>query len=100
MAGLVQWPSGKASDRTRLLEFNSRLNTFSIISFVARFLFPSYTTIPVGICVSFVGFIFFRFFFSVSVKVLPVTLLLSGVFVRYRVFCAYFLRIERVVGNA
>ena len=38
-------------------------------------------------------------FFSVSVKVLPVTPLLSGVFV-HRAFCAYFLRIERVVGNA
>ena len=43
-------------------------------------------------------FLFF-FFFSVSVKVLPVTPLLSGVFV-HRAFCAYFLRIERVVGNA
>ena len=39
---------------------------------------------------------FFFFFFSVSVKVLPVTPLVSGVFV-YRAFCAYFLRIERVV---
>ena len=37
--------------------------------------------------------------FSVSVKVLPVTPLLSGVFA-HRAFCAYFLRIERVVGNA
>ena len=37
--------------------------------------------------------------FSVSVKVLPVTPLLSGVFV-HRAFYAYFLRIERVVGNA
>ena len=57
---------------------------------------------PVGICVSFVGliiFIFFRFFFFVSVKVLPVTPLLSGVFV-HTAFCAYFLRIERVVRNA
>ena len=32
-------------------------------------------------------------FFSVSVKVLPVTPLLSGVFVR-RVCCAYFVRFE------
>ena len=39
------------------------------------------------------------FVFSVSVKVLPVTPLLSTVFV-HRAFCAYFLRIERVVGNA
>ena len=45
------------------------------------------------------SFIFFPFFFSVSVKVLPVTPLLSGVFV-HRALCAYFLRIERVVGNA
>ena len=36
------------------------------------------------------------FLFSVSVKVLPVTPLLSGVFV-HRAFCSYFLRIERVV---
>ena len=35
-------------------------------------------------------------FFSVSVKVLPVTPLVSGVVVD-RAFCAYFLRIERVV---
>ena len=35
-------------------------------------------------------------FFSVSVKVLPVTPLVSGVFV-HRAFCAYFRRIERVV---
>ena len=32
-----------------------------------------------------------------SVKVLPVTPLLSGVFL-HTAFCAYFLRIERVVG--
>ena len=43
--------------------------------------------------------LFIFLFFSVSVKVLPVTPLLSGVFV-HRAFCAYFLRIERVVGNA
>ena len=45
----------------------------------------------------FVGFFIFRFlfllFFSVSGKVLPVTPLLSGVFV-HRVFCAYFVRFE------
>ena len=50
---------------------------------------------PVEVCVDFVVFLFF----SVSVKVLPVTPLLSGGFV-HRAFCAYFLRIERVVGNA
>ena len=46
---------------------------------------------PVGISVSFRGF--FLLFFSVSGKVLPVTPLLSGVFV-HRVFCAYFVRFE------
>ena len=44
---------------------------------------------------SFFSFFFF-FFFFVSVKVLPVTPLVSGVFV-HRAFCEYFLRIERVV---
>ena len=41
-------------------------------------------------------FYLFYFFFPVSVKVLPVAPLLSGDFV-HRAFCAYFLRIERVV---
>ena len=49
---------------------------------------------PVEVCVDFVVFLFF----SVSVKVLPATPLLSGGFV-HRAFCVYFLRIERVVGN-
>ena len=49
--------------------------------------------IPVGKCVAFVRY--FLFFF-VSVKVLPVTPPLSGVFV-HRAFCSYFLRIEKVV---
>ena len=40
----------------------------------------------------------FFFFSSVSVKVLPVTPLVSGIFV-HRAFCAYFLRIERVVDT-
>ena len=45
------------------------------------------------------SFFYFSFlFFSLSVKVLPVTPLLSGVFV-HRAFFVYFLRIERVVGN-
>ena len=54
---------------------------------------------PVGMCVSFRGFFYFSFsflfffFFSVSGNVLPVTPLLSGVFV-HRVFCAYFVRFE------
>ena len=42
------------------------------------------------------GKLFFLVFFSVSVKVSPVTPLVSGVFV-HRALCAYFLRIERVV---
>ena len=46
------------------------------------------------VCSFFIYFIYF--FFSVSVKVLPVTPLLNGVFA-HRAFCAYFLRIERVV---
>ena len=46
--------------------------------------------IPVGEWVDF------SVLFSVSVKVLPVTPLVSGVFV-HRACCAYFLRIERVV---
>ena len=54
---------------------------------------------PVGICVSFVGFIYLFIYFFVLVKGLPVTPLLSGVFV-HRAFCVYVLRIERVVGNA
>ena len=74
---------------------------------------------PVEVCVDFVVFYWvaygkprrglrlvclfyffnFFFFFSVSVKVLPVTPLVSGVFV-HRAFCAYFLRIERVSGTA
>ena len=52
---------------------------------------------PVGICVSFRGFCNFSFsfflFFSLSGKVLPVTPLLSGVFV-HRVISAYFVRFE------
>ena len=44
---------------------------------------------------SFCNFYFYWFFFSVTVKVLPVTPLLSGVFV-HRVFVAYFVRIEGV----
>ena len=48
---------------------------------------------PVGMCVSLVGFIFFVF---LSVKS---CLSASGVFV-HRAFCAYFLGIERLMGNA
>ena len=38
-------------------------------------------------------FVFFLFFFSMSGKVLPISPLLSGVFV-YKVFCAYFVSFE------
>ena len=48
----------------------------------------------VGKWVGFVCFLFFLFF-SVSVKVLPVTPLLSGIFA-HRASCSYFLRIEKV----
>ena len=51
--------------------------------------------IPVGKLVDFPFYLFY-FFFPVSVKVLPVIPLVSGVLV-HRAFCAYFLRIERVV---
>ena len=44
--------------------------------------------IPVGKWI-----IYLWFFFSVSVKDLPVTPMLCGVFV-HRVFCAYFVRFE------
>ena len=47
----------------------------------------------------FILLIQFFLFFSVSVKVLPVTPLLSGVFV-HRVFCSYFVWFEEVGGNA
>ena len=57
------------------------------------FLLGCRMAIPVGKWVDF------SVLFSVSVKVLPVTPLLSGVFV-HKAFCVYFLRIERVVGNA
>ena len=49
--------------------------------------------IPVGKCLAFVRCFFL--FSSLSVKVLPVTPLVSGGV--HRAFCAYFLRIERVV---
>ena len=45
--------------------------------------------------ISMFYFILFYFILFVLVKVLPVTPLLSGVFV-HRVFCAYFVRFEGV----
>ena len=54
------------------------------------------TGLPYGNPSRKMGGICWVFFFSVSVKVLPVTPLLSGVFV-HRAFCSYFRKIERVV---
>ena len=48
------------------------------------------------VCLLYYFSFFSFFFFSVSVKVLPVTALVSGVLV-HRAICAYLLRIERVV---
>ena len=74
----------------------SLLNQFSM-----TFYWVASMAIPVKKWVIFGRFLFFLFlffflFFFVSVKVLSVTPLLSGVFVD-RAFCAYFLRMERVV---
>ena len=79
------------------------VSNFSVISFrwlltvdyEIAFYWVASMAIPVGKYVSLVCFLF-SFFFSVWIKVLPVRPLLSGVFV-HRAFCAYFLRIERVV---
>ena len=65
-----------------------------VLVYHLAFLLGCGMAIPVGKWVDFSVLLF-----SVSVKVLPVTPLLSGVFV-HRAFCVYFLRIERVVGNA
>ena len=59
------------------------------VSLYFLFIFITGLPNPVGISVSFRGF----FFYFLSGKVLPVTPLLSGVFV-HRVFCAYFVRFE------
>ena len=64
------------------------------ICWVFFFLLGCRVAIPVGKWVDFS--VLFLFSFSVSVKVLPVIPLVSGVFV-HRAFYAYFLRIERVV---
>ena len=68
---------------------------FSLLEAVQEF----FTGLPYGKPSRKIGrfpFFFFLVFFSVSVKVLPVTPLVSGVFV-HRAFCAYFPGIERVV---
>ena len=62
---------------------------------IIRELFTGNPSRKVG---KFLCFLFF-FFFSVSLRVLPVTPLLSGVFM-HRSFCACFLRIERVVEHS
>ena len=80
------------------------LNIDNLASITQRSPVKLITGLPMGkpsrglrfVCLfSFFSF-FLVFFFSVSVKVLPVTTLVSGVFV-HRAFCSYFLRIERVV---
>ena len=66
------------------------------LAFISCFFVVTVLPDPVGIWVSFRGFfilLFLSLFFSVSGKVLPVTPLLSGVFV-HTVFCAYFVRFE------
>ena len=82
--------------------FHSSLYQRSIVSMIDDLNLHLLTGLPnpVGIWVSFrVSFIFiFYFIFSVSGKFLPVTPLLSGVFV-HRVFCAYFVRFEGGWGN-
>ena len=55
-----------------------------------------FTGLPYGNPSRKMGRLLIFFLFSVLVKVLPVTPLVSGVFV-HRALCAYFLRIERVV---
>ena len=77
---------------------NRQTQSESVFNFVVFFFF-FFTGLPYGKPSRKLGrfpFFFFSVFFSVSVKVLPVTPLVSGVFV-HRAFCAYFLRIERVV---
>ena len=87
----VPFVQGARSRFTYDVQFFCYAKIASLCYWVARM------AIPVGKWVGFVRFIIFLI--SVSVKVLPVIPLLSGVFV-HRAFCAYFLRIERVVGNA
>ena len=94
----------------------SRNNVHAVTNKALDFYWVARMANPVEVCVYFYwvakpsrnlslisSFFYFSFsfflFFSVSVKVLPVTPLLSGVFV-HRAFYAYFLRIQRVVGNA
>ena len=66
-----------------------------LVSYISLFVF---TGLPYGNPSRKVGGVclVLFFFFSVSVKVLPLTPLLSGIFV-HRALCPYFLRIERIV---
>ena len=73
------------------------LHTAPFKCLCAQLLLGCRMAIPVGNWVDFS--VLFFLFFSVSVKVLPVTPVLSSVFV-HRALVHVFLMIERVVGNA
>ena len=81
------------------MEFDPKMELFtgSRVLRILRHSFYHYWVAKPSRNLGFISWVFLLF--SVSVKVLPVTPLLSGGFV-HRAFCAYFLRIERVVGNA
>ena len=68
---------------------------------MSRFPFSFYWVAKPSRNLGFISWVFLLFllFFSVSGKVLPVTPLLSGVFV-HRVLCAYFVRFQGAGGNA
>ena len=73
---------------------NKRMGKILINSFAGM---DSFSVFRVGLFFLIMGnispYFYFILFFSVSVKVLPVTPLLSGVFV-HGVFCPYFVRFE------
>ena len=75
------------------IQIHFQLYTFDI-SGIASVLFPSLLGCRRQTqSRSVFDFVVFSLFFSVSGKVLPISPLLSGVFV-YRVFCAYFVSFE------
>ena len=79
--------AGIEAKYTDLTEEQSDDERLSEISASEEFLYwVASMAIPVGKWVGFVGWFSFFFLFSVSVKVLPVTSLLSGVFV-HRALC-------------
>ena len=100
---IAYWPLTSPTSELVVPIFTELPNPVGIsVSFRGFFCFFCYYWVAYGQTQSrsaFCLFVFFSlvfFFFSVSVKVLPVTPLVSGVFV-HRAFCEYFLRIERVV---